>query len=283
MQFLHLVQVDPGRGRTTTASRSPTRRSRSPSTSRRSRASRRTPTSRSSSRPPATTQEDLARARQARPAVEQDPRQGHQGQGQGLRRADRGLLQQEQGALRPARAARPADRPDQDEGARPSRPRRRSRAASPGRPWPRSTRSTRPPSRRAASCRAVAKGQQEKALDDGGLQRQEGRARRPGQDAVRLLRLRGQQDHAGHRSRRSSRRRRRSSSCSPSQNQQKALDDVRQGLPRRSGRSKTECREGYVTPELQERPEGDADAEPGAAAAAAAATPQRLAPLASRG
>ena len=36
---------------------------------------------------------------------QQDPRQGHQGQGQGDRRADRGLLQQEQGALRAARAA----------------------------------------------------------------------------------------------------------------------------------------------------------------------------------
>ena len=44
-------------------------------------------------------------ARQARPAVEQDPRQGRQGQGHGLRQGDRGLLQQEQGPLRPAREA----------------------------------------------------------------------------------------------------------------------------------------------------------------------------------
>ena len=44
-------------------------------------------------------------ARQARPAVEQDPRQGRQGQGQGLRQGDRGLLQQEQGPLRAAREA----------------------------------------------------------------------------------------------------------------------------------------------------------------------------------
>ena len=41
-------------------------------------------------------------ARQARPPVEQDPRQGRQGQGQRLRQGDRGLLQQEQGPFRPA-------------------------------------------------------------------------------------------------------------------------------------------------------------------------------------
>jgi hypothetical protein len=44
-------------------------------------------------------------ARPARPALEQDPREGHQGQGQGHRRPDQGLLRQEQGALRSARAA----------------------------------------------------------------------------------------------------------------------------------------------------------------------------------
>ena len=44
-------------------------------------------------------------ARQARPPVEQDPRQGRQGQGHGLRQGDRRLLRQEQGPLRPAREA----------------------------------------------------------------------------------------------------------------------------------------------------------------------------------
>ena len=63
---------------------------------------------------------------QPRHALEQDPRQGDQGQGQGHRPADRGLLQQEQGALRAARAARPAHRPDQDRGEGRARPRRRS-------------------------------------------------------------------------------------------------------------------------------------------------------------
>ena len=60
-------------------------------------------------------------ARQARPAVEQDPRQDHQGQGQGLRRPDQRLLQQEQGPLRAAREARPARRPDQGPRPRPTK------------------------------------------------------------------------------------------------------------------------------------------------------------------
>ena len=64
-----------------------------------------------------------------------------------------GLLQQEQAALRPARAARPADRPDQGQGQGRRRPRRRSRAASRSSRSRRSTRSTRPRRRRAASCR----------------------------------------------------------------------------------------------------------------------------------
>ena len=73
--------------------------------------------------------------RRALPAAHQllaaeDHRQGHQGQGQGHRRPDRGLLQQEQVALLPARAPRPADRADQGPRPRPSRPRRRWRAAS---------------------------------------------------------------------------------------------------------------------------------------------------------
>ena len=92
-------------------------------------------------------------ARAARAALEQDPRQGHQGQGQGHRRADQGVLRQEQGPVRPARAARPEHRPDQDEGARPRRPRPRSSPASRSRRSPSSTRSTTRPRRRAASCR----------------------------------------------------------------------------------------------------------------------------------
>ena len=45
---------------------------------------------------------------------------------------------------------------------------------------------------------AQAKGTLEKALDHGRLRGQEGRHHRAGQDPVRLVRLRGRQDHAGH-------------------------------------------------------------------------------------
>ena len=92
-------------------------------------------------------------ARQARPAVEQDPRQGRQGQGHGLRRRDPGLLQQEQGPLRAAREARPARRADQGQGRGRQGLRRARSPATRGRRSPRSTRSTtrrRPP---AASSR----------------------------------------------------------------------------------------------------------------------------------
>ena len=58
------------------------------------------------------------RARQARAADEQDPRQGRQGQGPGLREGDRGLLREEQGAVRPAGEARSAGGADQDQGQR---------------------------------------------------------------------------------------------------------------------------------------------------------------------
>ena len=150
-------------------------------------------------------------ARQARPAVEQDPRQGRQGQGHGLRQGDRRLLQQEQGPLRPAREARPARRADQGARPRPTRPRPRSSAATPGRPSPRSTRSTtrrRPP---AASCPAQAKGTLDKELDDAVFSAKKNELDRPDQDPVRLLRLRRHRRSPRPASRRSPRPRRRSS------------------------------------------------------------------------
>ena len=58
-----------------------------------------------------------------------------------------------------------------------------------------STRSTTPPRRPAASSPAQAKGTLDKELDDAVFSRQEGRAGRPGQDPVRLLRLRGRRRH----------------------------------------------------------------------------------------
>ena len=110
--------------------------------------------------------------------------------------ADPGLLRQEQGALRPARAARPLDRPDQDggqgEGGQAGARGRRVLSSR----WPRSTRSTTPPRRRAASCRPWPRASRRRRSTT-----RSSRPRRassgPGQDAVRLVRLRGRQDHRG--------------------------------------------------------------------------------------
>ena len=76
---------------------------------------------------------------------------------------------------------------------------------------------------------AVAKGQQEKALDDAVFRRRRASSR-PGQDAVRLLRLRGHEDHAGQPADARRRPRRRSSSCCVAEPAEGA-GQLRQGLP----------------------------------------------------
>ena len=197
-------------------------------------------------------------ARPARHALEQDPRQGDEGQGQGHRRPDRGLLQQEQGALRPARAARPADRPDQGPG--------QGRAGQEGareRPVVRAVAKKysidQASKAQGGKLPAVAKGQQEKALDTRDLRRQEGQARRPGQDPVRLLRLRGHQDHAGH-----------PADAGPGQGDDQA--DARVAEPAEGARHVRQVLPQALEGEdglprrlphagLQERAEGDADAD----------------------
>ena len=103
---------------------------------------------------------------QAGPAPAEAHPEGDQGREQGLRRGRAGVLREEQEAVRAARAPRPAGRSHEDGGqGQPGEERPRGRART-SRPWPRSTRSTRPRRPRAASCPAVAKGQQEKALDN---------------------------------------------------------------------------------------------------------------------
>ncbi len=160
------------------------------------------------------TNEDLLKRVRLDVLVEQDPRQGDQGQGQGLRRAGEELLRLQPAAVRAARAARPEHRADQDRRPRPRRPRRR---------WSRGSRSSRSssstprrrlqgPGRQAAGGRGGSAGEGVRHCD---LRRQEGQDHRSGQDAVRLLRLQGRQGQPRRRSRRSRRRRRRSSRCSP--------------------------------------------------------------------
>ena len=193
-------------------------------------------------------------ARQARPALEQDPRQGRQGQGQGLRRPDPGLLRQEQGALRPARAARPADRADQDARRRPTQ------------------------AKAALESGAVVEGRRQEVLDRRGLQgagrqaarrrpraRSRSRSTRPSSSAKKG-KLTGpvktqfgyyvfevdkvtQADAAVARAGQG----RRSSQTLQSQNQQKALDKFVADFQKK-WKEQTECRDGYVTQECKNAP-----------------------------
>ena len=98
------------------------------------------------------TEEDILFRVKLDPLQHEAHAEGDQGRGQGHRRGRRGLLRQEQEALRPARAARPATSCSPRPRPRPTRPRAASRTARASRPSPRSTRSTRPPRPRAASC-----------------------------------------------------------------------------------------------------------------------------------
>ena len=198
---------------------------------------------------------DPGRHHQARPPghpLQQDPREGHQGQGQGLRRPDHGLLQQEQGALRAARAARPADRPDQDEG--------QGRAGQAG-------------DRR----RPVLRQGRQEVLDRPGLQgagrQAAGRRQGPAGEGARQRDLQGQEGQArparsrpssattSSRSRRSPRppsRRWQQAKATikqtlASQNQQKALDTFVKSF-RKRWKAKTDCREGYRTQDCKNAP-----------------------------
>ena len=100
---------------------------------------------------------------------------------------------------------------------------------------------------------AQAKGTLDKELDDAVFSRQEGRARRPDQDPVRLLRLQRHRRSPRPASRRSPRPRRRSSRRSQSQNQQKALDTFVKDFTKR-WKDKTECSEGYKTTDCKNGP-----------------------------
>ena len=158
-------EVGHGRGRATRASRSPTRRSTSSSRRRRSSPSRRRRTSRTSSSP-----RDDARGPavpgQARHALQQAAREDHQGQGQGHRRGrSRSTTTRTRPASRQPEHARPAHRPDEDRGQG-----QRGQGGARRRPDVQGRREEvldRPGLQGAGRLLlAVAKGQQEKALDD---------------------------------------------------------------------------------------------------------------------
>ena len=104
---------------------------------------------------------------------------------------------EEQEALRPAGAPRPARGPHEDRGQGQRRPSRRSSPAQPFKKVVKQYSIDEASKAQGGLLPAVAKGQQEKAFDDGDLRGQEGQARGPGEDPVRLVRLRGREGHQG--------------------------------------------------------------------------------------
>ena len=168
---------------------------------------------------------------------------------------------------------------DQGQGRR--RPRRRSRAASRWTTVAKKYSIDEASKAQGGKLPGAAKGQQEKALDDARLQRQEGRARRPGQDPVRLLRLRGRRRSRRPASRRSTQAKATIKQTLASQNQQKALDTFVKDF-RKRWKDKTDCRDGYKTQDCKNAPKADADADGRGAAGAqpvqptATATPEQL-------
>ena len=198
-------------------------------------------------------------ARPPRRPLEQDPREGHQGQGQGHRRRDQEVLRREQAALRPARAARPAGRPDQDQGQGRrgqggDRGRRRSKDVAKKYSIDQASKA------QGGKLAAVAKGQQEKALDDAVFKATQGRAGRPGQDAVRLLRLQGQQGHRRRRSRRWREAKTDDQAAAGLAEAAEGAGQVRQGLPHEV-EGQDGVPRGLRDAGLHQRAEGEGDAD----------------------
>ena len=122
---------------------------------------------------------------------------GRQAQHDGHPGADRDLLQQPPLAVRHAGVAQHADRAGQEPGRR-----ARGQEGAPvgpelGRRWPRSTRPTRPP-RTPAACSTGSPSSRRIRRSQRGVLGAGQQAARPGQGPVRLLRVRGDEDHPGH-------------------------------------------------------------------------------------
>ena len=113
---------------------------------------------------------------------------------------------------------------------------------------------------------AQAKGTLDADLDKAVFSAEQGRARRPGQDPVRLLRLHGHERHRRRRSRRSPRPRTTIKQTLASENQQKALDRVHHGVHQALARE-DRVRRGLQDVRLLERAEADAHADADAAVA----------------
>ena len=221
--------------------------------SRRSRASRRRPTTRSSSRTtarPRTTSSQRVKLDLLSNKIREKIIKGKD------KVSDaqiKDFYDKNKDALRPARAARPADRPDQERGEGQRRPRRRSTSGESWKAVAKKYSIDEASKAQGGKLPAQAKGTLEKSLDKAVFNADKDEARRPGQDAVRLLRVRGRQGHEGQRSRRSSRPRRRSARrCSRRTSRRRSTSSS--PTSRRSGRTRTECRDGYVTQQCKNAP-----------------------------
>ena len=253
LQLLISFQWIQGEAEATRASRSPTPRSRSPSTSRRSRPSRRTPTTRSSSRPPARPRTTSSSASSSTCCRTRSATRSSRARTTSPTPQIAGLLQQEQGALRPARAARPARRADQGQG---QGRRRRKAALESGESW--TTVAKKYSIDDASKARAASCRRRPRAAGEGARRRRLHAPRRASSSArsrpssattsstVDKVTPASQQTLAAGQGRRSSRR-------SQSQNQQKALDAFVKDFTKR-WKDKTECREGYVTQDCKNGP-----------------------------
>ena len=170
-----------------------------------------------------------------------------------------GLLQQEQAALRAARAARPADRPDQGRGQGQAGQGRRSRAASPSSKVAKKYSIDQASKAQGGKLPAVAKGQQEKALDTAIFKAKKGKLTGPVKTQfgyyvfeVTKVTKASQQTLAQAKAT--------IKQTLASQNQQKALDKFVKSF-RKRWKAKTDCARGLPDAGLQERSEGHADAD----------------------
>ena len=181
--------------------------------------------------------------------------EGHRGRQEGLRRGRRGLLQQEQAALRPARAARPARGPDQDQGQGRRRP---SQALESGQTWKTVAKQYSIDEASKAQGGKLAARRQGPAGQ--GARRRGLRAPRrassgPGQDPVRLVRLRGRRRSRPASQQSLDQARDTIKNLLRSQRQQKALDEFVKDFRERV-QGQDELRGRLPRRRVQERAEG---------------------------
>jgi foldase protein PrsA len=191
------------------------------------------------------TQEDIDLQVRTQLLTHEDHQGSAEGQGQGLRRRDHGLLQQEQEELRPARAPRPARGADQDEGeGRPGREGHQGRAA-PSRSVVKRFSTDTTSKKEGGKLAGVAKGQQEKAFDDAIFAAKKGKLEGPvktqfGYYVFEVSKVTPASQQSLDQVKETIRQ------TLVTEKQQKAVQDFAKKF-QDEWKEKTECREGYVT------------------------------------